>query len=416
LVVLARCSWYNAKVREPPEAGRSWPLDVAEFRPQAGLRVVISGVGSVRERLAAELEAQGVKRPMIVCGQNLSRSPAMTTVAGALGGSPLVYDGSRPHTPAEAVNAGAATARHVQADALIGLGGSSAIDCAKGIAVLVCTQTDDVTELSPLDFGRLSGTAQTPTDRAFPLITITSTLSFAEFLPFWGARHASIGRKLPYADQGAAVRTIFLDGEMAAHTPDNVWVETGVKALDDALSAFCRADRPEPFLDPVLIDAIGALCAWLPPSGGTGRADIRQQALIATWMTKLGLPRLNRPSTPAWFSTAARHALGGTYELSHGVGSCVALGPGLRYHTGETRSRQEHLRAALGWPAAAKGDAPLGPGIGRLLETLGVPVSLTQAGVGVDLSRLDDVVANMLAESPSLGSWERVRAACAEMA
>ena len=374
---------------------------------------MISGVGSVRDRLAGELQTQGVKRPLIVCGEHVSRSPAVDVVASTLGGTPLVYDGSRPHTPVEAVNRGAAVARDAEADAFIALGGSSAVDCAKGIAVLVSTGTTDVTDLSPLEFGQLAEAAQPPTGRAVPLVSITTTLSFAEFLPFWGARHASIRRKLPYADQGAVLRTIFLDGEMAAYTPAQVWVETGVKALDDAVSAFCRAHRSEPFLDPVLIEAIAALDAWLPRSSETGQADIRQQVLIATWMTKMGLPRLSRPSAPGWFSTSARHALGGIYELPHGVGSCVALGPGLRYHAAATRPRQEQLRRALGWPTAEEGEAPLGPGAARLLGELGVPTTLTQAGV--DTGRLDDVVTNILAESPSLGSREQIGAVCSQM-
>ena len=374
---------------------------------------MISGVGSVRDRPASLLEAQGVTRPMIVCGEHLSRSPVMDIVAGALRLTPLVYRRLATHTPVEMVNAGAAAAREVEADAFIALGGSSAIDCAKGIAVLVSTRTDDVNDLPPIEFGRLAEAARPPADRAFPLVSITTTLSFAEFLPFWGARHASIGRKLPYADQGAAVRTIFLDGEIAAHTPDRLWAETGVKALDDAVSAFCRADRPEPFLDPVLIEAIAALDAWLPRSSGIDSAGIRQQVFTATWMTKMGLPRLSRPSTPGWFSTSARHALGGIYQVPHGVGSCVALGPALRYHAAPTWSRQEELRLRLGWPAAEEGDAPLGPGLRRLLGELGVPVTLTQAGV--DVSRLDDVVTNILAESPSLGPRDQVRAVCDEM-
>jgi hypothetical protein len=67
----------------------------------------------------------------------------------------------------------------------------------------------------------------------------------------------------------------------------------------------------------------------------------------------------------------------------------------------------------LGWPVAKEGDAPLGPGAARLLGDLGVPVTLTQAGV--DSGRLDDVVTNILAESPSLGTWEQIRAVCGEM-
>jgi maleylacetate reductase len=370
-------------------------------------------LGRFGDRLAGELQVQAVERPMIVCGENLSGSPAMEIVASALGRTPLVYNGSRPHTPAEVVNMGAATARQARADAFIALGGSSAIDCAKGIAVLVSTGSKDVTDLSPIEFGRLAEAAQPPGDRAFPLVSITTTLSFAEFLPFWGARHASIGRKLPYADRGALVRTIFLDGELAAHTPDQLWVETGVKALDDAVSAFCRASRSEPFLDPLLTEAIAALDAWLPRSKGTGQAHIRQQAFTATWMTKMSLPRLSRPSPSGWFSTSARHALGGIYGMPHGVGSCVALGPGLRYHAAATGARQEQLRRALGWPQPRAGEAPLGPGVARLLEALGVPVSLTQTGV--DTGRLDEVATNLLAESPSLGSWEQIRAVCGEM-
>jgi alcohol dehydrogenase class IV len=398
---------------ESAEGQQHWPVDVSEFRQQTSLRAVISGVGSVRERLPGVLRAQGVTRPLIVCGEHLSRSPAMEIVVSVLGGAPLVYDGSRPHTPVEAVNMGAAAARGAGADGFIALGGSSAIDCAKGIAVLLSSRTEDVTDLTPIDFGRLSEAAQPPTGRAFPLVSITTTLSFAEFLPFWGARHASLGRKLPYADHGAVVRTIFLDGEVAAHTPGQLWAETGVKALDDAVSAFCRAAQSEPFLDPVLIAALAAFDAWLPRSSRTGQAGIRQQVLTAAWMTKMSLPRLSRPSPPAWFSTSARHALGGVYEMSHGVGSCVALAPGLRYHAAATWPRQEQLRRALGWPVAKEGDAPLGPGATRLLGDLGVPVTLTQAGV--DSGRLDDVVTNILAESPSLGTWEQIRAVCGEM-
>jgi alcohol dehydrogenase class IV len=398
---------------ESLEAERSWPLDVCEFRPHASLRSVISGVGSVRDRLTRVLEAQGAERPMIVCGEQIARSRVLESVTTILGGTSHLYDGSRPHTPVEAVNAGAAAARAYRADAFIALGGSSAIDCAKGIAVLVSTAKDDVNDLAPIEFGRLAETASPPGDRAFPLVSITTTLSFAEFLPFWGARHTSLGRKLPYSEQGAVVRTIFLDGEIAAHTPDHLWVETGVKALDDAISAFCRPQQPEPFLDPVLTAAIAALDAWLPPSNRSAQADVRQQVLTATWMTKFNMPRLSRPSTPGWFSTSARHALGGVYGLPHGVGSCVALGPGLRFHAAATASRQEELCRRLGWPAADKGDAPLGPGVGLLLSRLGVPVTLEQAGV--DASRLDDVVAGILAESPRLGSWEQVGAVCSQM-
>ena len=45
---------------------------------------------------------------------------------------------------------------------------------------------------------------------------VTTTLSFAEFLPFWGVRRG--GRKTAYPDYGRVMRTVFLDGAVA-HTP-----------------------------------------------------------------------------------------------------------------------------------------------------------------------------------------------------
>src|SRR4051794_17171795 len=137
--------------REPGEVGMmEWPDGVADFRPQESLKAVVAGRGAVEQRLAAVLEAEGVRRPLIVCGSNLATSPAMDTVAAALkehGFEPLVYAGSRPHTPLESVDAGAVAAREGGADGFIALGGSSAIDCAKGVAVLTFTGKASVKDL-----------------------------------------------------------------------------------------------------------------------------------------------------------------------------------------------------------------------------------------------------------------------------
>jgi alcohol dehydrogenase class IV len=387
----------------------AWPIGVSEFRPQEGLKATISGLGSVEARLGSVLAAHGARRPMLVCGSNVRRSPAFDTVLGALDTTPVIFDGVRPHTPLEAVQGGAALAREERVDALVAVGGSSAVDCGKGIARLVVSGTADVTSLTPLDFGHFDMTGRVRAD-ALPFISVTTTLSFAEFLPFWGARHAALGRKLPYADDGAVIRTVFLDGSVAADTPDDVWAETGIKALDDTIASFCRAGEPDPFRDPVDLSALNALCRWLPLSLGEGRAIERQQVLTAVWMTKFALPRLAGSAMGPWFSTAARHALGGTYELAHGIGSCVALPVAVRAHAQATHARQTQLAQALGWPL---GDPPLEPGLSRLLDSLGVPRSLRQ--VGIEIDGLDTVVDHIIAEAPQLGSRAELRTLCAQL-
>jgi alcohol dehydrogenase class IV len=367
----------------------------------------------------AELDSQGVTRPMIVCGANLAKSPVMAMVGEALGAMPLIYSGSIPHTPVETVNAGAAAGRAGQVDGLIAVGGSSAIDCAKGIAVLLATGHGTIDDLTPASFGRLGDPFDGADGPPLPLLMVSTTLSFAEFLPFWGVRRTDQGRKVAYPDYGRVMRTVFLDGAIVTHTPDRIWAETGVKGLDDAIAGFCRSSQPEPFQDPILIEAIADLVDRLPASlgeeGTDSRAEVRQRVLTSTWMTKFPLPRLGAMTTTGWFSTAARHALGGVLALSHGVGSCVSLVEGLRFHSATTGSRQAALAAALGWvpPSGDASGVALQSGLSDLLATLGVPTRLRDCGVVADDLRA--VADHMLAESPQLGSRDEILAACQRM-
>lgn len=388
------------------------PTSVSTFRVERGLRAVVCGVGAVRARLAAEIDAQQVRRPMIVCGPNVAQSPALDTVREVLGRDAALFDGSRPHTPVETVDAGAALARGHGADGLVVVGGSSAVDCAKGIAVLLGTGAATVADLEPITFGRLSELSDATPRRTIGVVMVSTTLSFAEFLPFWGARHGDTARKVPYGDSNCVDRTVFLDGEIAAHTPTGIWNETAVKALDDTIAAFCRSDG-EPFSDPILVNATRQLTSSLTAASPPAVVARRQSELIATWMTKMALPRLAPPRFGGWFSTAARHALGAVFELSHGAGSCIALPHALRYHVDATATRQGELATALGWSVGDGNAAPLGAGLTDLLTALAVPTRLRDVGLGA--AELDAVVDRMLDESPALAPYDQLRRACEAM-
>jgi maleylacetate reductase len=179
-----------------------------------------------------------------------------------------------------------------------------------------------------------------------------------------------------------------------------------VKGLDDALSAYCRSDGDEPFTDPVLARAIGDLDEWLPQSLGQGKIEERQRIFTATWMTKEPLPRLST-ARRAWFSTAARHALGSVLQIGHGAASCIALPVGVRFHATETAGRQAQLAGALGWPSIAEG-------VDALLGRLAVPRRLGE--LGHDGTALEEVAEQMVHESPDLGSVADVRRVCEQFA
>lgn len=377
----------------------------------------MQGVGAVREHLGPELEALGVRRAMVVCGAQVVRTTAFAlvhdTVRDALGAAPLVFDGSRPHSPSEAIERAAASARDAGVDVLVAVGGSSSIDSAKGIAALLATGNRAVADLVAPARGALSALQHAaPGVARFPVLTVTTTLSYAEFYPFWGTRLASTGAKAGFGDQGAVSRTIFLDGEIAACTPDDVWFETAVKSLDDALLLHLRSAGPEPFLDPLLASGIRDVLEHLGDSTRSGDAardaTVRQRVLTAMAVTKFPAPRVHTGFATEWFARAVRYALGSRHGLAHGVGTCIAMVPGLAFHRDTTAARQLVLAQALG---ATDGD------LAALLDaaTATLPLPRTLRDVGIGASDVPGIVDDIVGSMPALGPRDAVAAAVADL-
>ena len=385
-------------------------MTVSTYRPPESLRAVHAGVGAVGEMLGAELAAQQVKRPLIVCGANIAASPLLERVKSAAEMDCAVFAGSLPHTPYATIDAGARMAAEVKPDAVITLGGSSTSDCAKGIVVLHRTGKASVRELEPIDFANVLAPTTARDDAPTPLICIPTTLSAAEFQNFFGALDERTSRKHPYSTLGLTTRTVILDGEMAATTPAALWAETGVKALDDTLGRYCNSIHDEPAADAVHEAAIRGLLENLGPSMA-GDADLRQKVLVDTWLTAFEMPRHQTRTRGPWFSTTARHVLGAVLHLPHGIGSCVALIEALRFHADSTGKRQRQLAERTGLALDAHGS--LADAVAQWLDTLGVPARLSV--LGYDKTALNEIANEIVKEAPGLGALERVREACERM-
>jgi alcohol dehydrogenase class IV len=343
-------------------------------------------------------------------------------VAAATGATPMVFAESRPHSPSEAIERGAQLAREHDVDGFIAVGGSSSIDSAKGMAVLLGTGTTLVRDLAPPAPGALAAAQDPAPGRArIPVFTATTTLSYAEFFPFWGTRRSDTGAKAGYGDHGVVSRTIFLDGELAASTPDVVWFETAVKSLDDALLVYLRSGGPEPFLDPLVLAGIrkGLTSLRSSRTDATGVADpaARQQVLTAIALTKFPAPRTQPGFASEWFARAVRYALGSLYDASHGVGTCIALTQGLRFHAPDSAARQRALADALGLtPADTDHEVTtaLVTCFDDVLMSLALPRTLDD--IGVTAQQLDEIVDYIAHTMPGLGARAAIDAAVRELA
>jgi alcohol dehydrogenase class IV len=361
----------------------------------SGQRVVF-GPGSVKF-LPEVLGSLGVTRPLVVAGPTVAGSAVFAAVTAQLSrGEFEVFSDSRPHAPQSSVLAGLELLDSSGADGLISLGGSSPVEVARGIAYFKA--------LGP-PFGGGGRPAHVPHTAMLPIVSITTTLSQAEFSNVLGLTNDETGVKTLYFDHGFTPACVILDAELALHTPERLWLGTGVKAMDTAIDCFLQFLGAQRFWDSLLLSSISDLFDGLTDSPrGTANSHNRGALQVAAW--EAIYPRFHLPldeSVPRatqWLGAALRHQLGGMYRCAHGELAGVLLAPCLRFHRQETGHRQELLAKAMGAGTLKEMDAS----IQSLVLSLGLPSSLSELGIGAE--HLDRIVKATVNEAPSLSGRE----------
>ena len=91
--------------------------------------------------LKSECERVGITRPLVVTDAGVKAAGVLQKALDALPGMPVTVFDQTPSNPTEAaVMAAAALYKSSGCDGLIAVGGGSAIDCAKGVAIAAPTK------------------------------------------------------------------------------------------------------------------------------------------------------------------------------------------------------------------------------------------------------------------------------------
>ncbi|GAB3698264.1 iron-containing alcohol dehydrogenase [Corynebacterium nasicanis] len=342
--------------------------DTLNFLP---IEKITSGVGALRE----VSEKFAGSRVCLVTSRSLHRNlagsgefEALTTHAGAVD---TVF--AQAHVPADLVEELAASLQATTPDYILGIGGGSVFDLIKAALAQVS------------DAGR----------RRPSFVAVPTTLSGAEFAHFYGVTVTEDGttRKKSFVRSDVVANEIVLDGEWARHTPDQLWVSTGLKALDHAVEAFI-ATGPNVFLEELLLGGIRRMSAALRQEASEPSVDNRQRALVAAWHC-YPFPA----SMTLGLSHRIGHALGGRFHVSHGLTSGVAL-PAVMdavHRSGAVDlSRIAQALAGGGDPGSQQAGALMR----ALVSDLGLPTTLTQLGLeGSDVDILAEEVAREFPDS-----------------
>ena len=292
------------------------------------------------------------------------------------------------HTPRNDVVAAANAAREVGADLLVTVGGGSVTDAAKMVGLCL---GNGVTEPAQLDNLRAriaaDGTTQRPPVEppGARMIAIPTTLSAGEFSAGAGCTDTARHIKESYSHPLMIPRTVILDPDASTHTPEWLFLSTGIRAVDHAVEDICSVNG-QPISEGAAYHALLLLGKGLPAvKSDPADLDARLDCQIGAWMSMVG----SQTGVNKGASHGIGHVLGGTAGVPHGYTSCVMLPHVLRFNHSVNSEKQVRVSAALGRPEESAADAVAG-----LIGGLGLPTRLRDVGIKQD--QLDLIAENSM--------------------
>lgn len=205
-----------------------------DFEPRTRL---LFGAGSVG--LLGDIVGQLGQRPLIVTDRGLADAGHLQTARDALGGlQPEIYDHVTPNPTTVDVERCAGFARQTfdeaGPDVVIGLGGGSSMDCAKGAMFLLA---GGGTMHDYRGVGKGTGTF-------LPLVTVPTTSGTgSEAQSFAVISDAESHLKMACGDKRAAAKVALLDPELTLTMPASVTAVTGIDAISHAVETFVTSAR-----------------------------------------------------------------------------------------------------------------------------------------------------------------------------
>ncbi|HVH63455.1 MAG TPA: iron-containing alcohol dehydrogenase [Candidatus Dormibacteraeota bacterium] len=300
----------------------------------ASPRVIHWGTGSV-SKLPSELDGLNVQRFALITTRSLVDS------ANRLGVEPATRSVVRQHAPHADIDAAANHASDAKVDGIVSYGGGSAIDAAKIVSV------------------RLG---------ALPHIAVPTTLSVAELAAGAGYTNEA-GDKSGARDPRQLVSAVIYDASLTLATPIQLWLSTGIRALDHAVEGFL-ADGEHPFNDVMALEAIRRLFDSLPRAKEVPHdPDVRTENQLAAWFS-FTLPE----ASAAGLSHTMGKQIGARHGIPHGVTSCLLLPHVLRYLATRMPARVAILSEVMGGDAAGC--------VQDLIRRLGLPQHIATYGIG----------------------------------
>lgn len=326
--------------------------------------------------LPGELKRIGARRAVLICGNSLGRSPLLDRVRSALGEYCAgIHAGVRGHSPVESVEEAAAALQHLQADAVVAVGGGSAIVTARAASILAAEGKPASELCTTVDAdGRLhSPKLLAPKLPQFVLPTTpTTAIVKAGSAVFDTGR----GKRLALYDPKTRAHCVVIDPELIQSAPPALVSSAGVNTL--ALAIEGLSSRVQNSLaDAVLMHALRLAVRHLPDAVLKGETPDRAQLMLAAVLCGQGTDH-----TSGGITMVLGHAIGARHDVDNGMINAIVLPHVLRFNSEAAQEGMLKVTSALGVATGEAGATePVIDAMTAVFDVLGLPRRLRDVGV-----------------------------------
>lgn len=336
---------------------------------------VIFGRGVV-DRLGEVARELGGRRAFIVTDKGLKTAGHEQRAVESLTRAGLrvaLFDDVTPNPTTEDVDRAIEVARREEIDLLVGLGGGSSLDCAKGVNFLY-------TNGGRMEDYRGLGKAKNP---FLPLIAVPTTSGTgSEAQSYALIADAKTHMKMACGDKKAACRAAILDPDLTVSMPPMVTAATGIDALSHALETLVTKPRNA-------ISNLFSRNAWRLLAPGfrrvlaePGDVNARAAMLLGAHLAGGAIENSMLGAAHAMANPLSAH-----FNLTHGIAIGIMLPHVIRYNAVVVPELYGEFAADAGVCAA---DDPKAPArLARFVECLvseaNCPNTLAAAGADASL-------------------------------
>src|SRR5205809_3022961 len=274
------------------------------FRYSSYAQEIIFGRGSLAHLVEA-VERFHWQRLMLCSTGSLRRDGSIAMVEVVIGKRLVAtYDHVQPHVPDFQVVEATALAHENGVDAVIGLGGGSAIGMAKAVSL----------SLEEKRKGR-PARAAFPTDQPLvPVVAIPTTYAGSEMTPTYGITYNndSAAHKVTQTDAKITPKLVIYDPLLTLNLPPEVTASSGINALAHCIEALYSITR-NPLSTSVALSGIDSIYTALPRCYVDGNdLEARTEMLIGAYLAGSALSHVSMA-----LHHGLCHILGGTAGVPH---------------------------------------------------------------------------------------------------